>query len=101
MEQEVVVEKYGWSLVKGYNSETNITFLAICPPEEIEGIEVYFPHNTFENGIMKVDNINIHIDSFNFTYLSSIKDFIIQQQQVVEFVQEAWAYCLENGFSNN
>lgn len=99
MEREVVVEKYGWKLVKGYNPENNITFLDICCPEEVDGIMVYFPHNTFENRVMKIDSINIHIDSCNFTHLISIRDFITQQQQVVEFVQETWTYCLDNGFT--
>jgi hypothetical protein len=100
MEREVVVDKYGWKLVKGYNPEKKITFLSICRPEEVDGISVYFCHNTFVNGIMKIDNLHIHIDSCDFIYLSSVRDFIIQQQQVAEFVQEAWIYCLENGFSN-
>lgn len=99
MEREVVVEKYGWKLIKGYNPENNITFLDICPPEEVDGITVYFPRNNFENEIMKIDGINIHIDSCNFIQLSSVKEFINQQQQVVEFVQEAWDYCLDNGFT--
>lgn len=99
MEREVVVEKYGWKLIKGYNPEKNVTFLSICRPEGVDDIDVYFSHNTFVNGIMKIDGLKIRIESYTFIYLSTFREYIIQQQQVAEFVQEAWDYCLDNGFS--